>query len=120
MIDYSIITEMPYINYVLSERENNIKEAINKLKLHDVKEDSTFDRTKQKLKDDLKFEEATIGDPKIIDYESIEKNFGSSYENPFGGRRTVNIITISFPVTGSEELFSLKPMNFTFSLSSNL
>ena len=120
MTDFSIITEMPYINYVLSERENNIKETINKLKLPDVKEDSTFDRTKQKVKNDFKLEEATIGDPKIVDYESIEKNFGRSYENPFGGRRTVNIITISFPITGSEELFALKPMNFTFSLSSNL
>ncbi len=43
-----------------------------------------------------------------------------NFQNMFGGKRTVNVITVEFQFEGSNELFNYSPNNLSFGSSSNM
>lgn len=111
MSDYRFPTQMHINTQLFSAKRNELKSLIANLQLNEVKEDEQFKNTVQKIKN------ATLLKPVVFDEPTINKNttstkeVGPNYNNPFGGKITLNVITVEFKFTGSSELFEYLPSN---------
>jgi hypothetical protein len=109
------------INSELFEsKRRDLNQLVGNLKLNEVKEDAQFASTTQRIKDAILLRPVTFQEPKIADHSQIEKNFPPSYQNMFGGRRQVNVITVEFNFDGSPELFNYVPSSFSISGNSRV
>jgi hypothetical protein len=109
------------INSELFEsKRRELNHLVGNLKLNDVKEDADFDRTTKRIKNAIILKPVTFQEPKIADHSQIEKDFPPSYQNMFGGRRQVNMITVEFKFDGSPELFNYAPSSYSISGNSRV
>jgi hypothetical protein len=94
-------------------KQKELNQLVGNLKLNEVKEDTQFAITNQRIKDAIILKSVTFQEPKIIDHSQLERNFPPSYHDLMGGRRQVNVVTVEFKFDGSPELFNYIPGNIT-------
>lgn len=102
------ITQLYSIDNLFSERKKQIVEYLNNLKLVSIKDDNAFRSTMVRIKNSFLLEPVTIGEPKITGNRPLTKQMPPHYQNLWGGPQTFNQITVSFPYTGSSEVFSYR------------
>jgi hypothetical protein len=99
------------------ERESKIDLLINNLKIENVKEESSFNKSKDRIKKEILFNPVKLGDLKFMDYEYVEKSV-SFEQQLIGGRKGHYIHKLSLIFSGSGELFEYTPEEgFTFTSS---
>ncbi|NLZ46133.1 MAG: hypothetical protein GX896_05525 [Clostridiales bacterium] len=105
---------------LFSIRENELKHLVGNLKPNDVKDDVQFTHTTARIKNNVLLKPVTFQDPKITNHSQVEKNYPPDFQNLFGGKRMINIISVEFQFDGSSELFNYSPNNLSFGSSSNM
>ena len=105
---------------LFSSKQRELNELVGNLSLNDVKEDIQFARTTQRIKDAILLKPVTFQEPKITGNYQTEKTVPPNYQDMWGGKRQVNIITVEFQFDGSPELFNYYPNNLSFGSSSNM
>ena len=105
---------------LFSDKQRELNSLVGNLSLNDVKDDEQFIRSTKKIKDAILLRPVTFHDPKITNNYQIEKTFQASYQDMWGGKKLVNIITVEFSFDGSPELFNYSPNNLSYSSSSNM
>ena len=114
MTTYLRHSELPVIDLVFSGQKYAQLEAyISNLKLKDVESDDKFNSTLQILKIRFLLKPVLFESPKIVDHHQTEKDFPSSYENPWGGRRKLFVIKVEIKFTGDTELFKYRPNGYS-------
>lgn len=86
------------LSILFQEKIREIPSLVNNLKFRDVQDDTSFENSKQRIKDKILFQPITIESPEFIDYE-YDKNY---------------IHEVSFSFEGDRELFSYIPDNLSF------
>lgn len=105
---------------LFSSKQRELNELVGNLSLNDVKEDTQFARTTQRIKDAILLKPVTFQEPKITGNYQTEKTVPPNYQDMWGGKRQVNIITVEFRFDGSPVLFNYSPNNLSFGSSSNM
>lgn len=105
--------ELGINSQLFESRRRELNQLVGDLKLSEVKEDPQFARTTKRVKDAILLRPVTFQEPRIVDNSQVEKNFPPSYQNLFGGRRLVNVVTVEFKFEGSPELFNYMPSNIS-------
>jgi hypothetical protein len=105
---------MPHFSQFLSERGSKIRVLVNQLKFPDVEKDEDFEKSKQKIKNAILLTPVAMGVPVFKDYEYEERNIRVE-QRFFDGQpsRDNYIHEISFPFTGSQELFNYSPSSYS-------
>lgn len=98
--------QLSILDNLFIEKERELKRIIGDLQLIQVKSDSAFDATLNRIKNSILLSPVIIGEPKITGNRQITKQVPPNYQNMWGGPQNRNVISISFPFTGSEELFN--------------
>jgi hypothetical protein len=115
MTDYLPHSNLPVIDFDFPKQKNDeLENHINNLKLSDVDSDLKFKSTLQTIKNRFLLKTVSFDDPKIIDHYQTEKDFPSSYENPWGGKRKIFVIKVEIKFTGDTELFQYKPNGYNY------
>jgi len=105
---------------LFSSKQRELNELVGNLSLNDVKEDTQFARTTHRIKNAILLKPVTFQEPKITGNYQTEKTVPPNYQDMWGGKRQINIITVEFRFDGSPELFSYYPNNLSFGSSSNM
>lgn len=106
--------KMGHLSQFLSDRVAKIHSLVNQLKFPNVEKDEDFEKSKQKIKDSILLTPVTIGTPIFKDYEYEERTVRP--EQLFFGNapsRDNYIHEVTFPFTGSQELFDYCPGSFS-------
>ena len=90
------------------DRERELKQLIANLQINEVKDDNKFTATINRIKQQLLLTPVSIGEPKITGNQAKTQQVPPNYQNMWGGQRTMNVITVEFPFTGSAELFNYR------------
>jgi hypothetical protein len=106
------------LDTLFQEKERELKNTIGNLQLNEVKTDAATDVTISRIKRDILLTPVTIGEPKITGNNQITKEVPAHYQNMWGGSQNINVITVSFSFTGSEELFNYRTSGESLSMSS--
>ncbi len=107
--------QLPTMEFDFSkDKIAQIDSYINGLKLKDVQNDENLLSTLDKIKKKFIPIPVEFGEPHITNHQEVQKHFNPSYDNPFGGNRTVFIVTVSFEFSGSTELFKFKPSSYSY------
>jgi hypothetical protein len=114
MTTYLRHSELPVIDFDFSGHKFAQLEAfISNLKLKDVESDDKFNSTLQTIKSKFLLKPVLFESPKIVDHHQTEKDFPSSYENPWGVRRKLFVIKVEIKFTGDTELFKYRPNGYS-------
>lgn len=105
---------------LFSSKHKELNNLIGNLTLNDVKKNTQFTRTTKRIKDAILLKPVTFREPKITGNYQMEKTVPPNYQNMWGGKRQINVITVEFQFDGSPELFNYSPNNISFGSSSNL
>jgi hypothetical protein len=100
--------QLHVLDVLFQQREKEVKQLIGNLQINEVKDDKTFEKTVNRIKAQTALTPVTIGEPKIEGNRQETRQVGPNYQQLWGGERAVNIVTVSFPVTGSHELFEYR------------
>lgn len=114
--NYTSVSSLPNITYLTKQKKSLINNLINNLKINDVKDDSTFLKTSERIKKNILIEPVKFDPPQYIDHEYIQRNL-TMEQQVLGMKRDQYIFTISFPFEGNIDLFSHAPSTFSFSSS---
>jgi len=117
MNNYTSPNGLPHMINLKREREVQIKNLINNLKLSEVREDKDFQNTTARIKRTILLTPVVMGKPECIDHEYEQRSLSMS-DQVRGLSREHYVHTVSFPFTGDEEVFSYIPEK-GFSYSSN-
>jgi|GEM_PF-2763892 len=98
--------QMGHLSQFLSERSKKINSLVNKLKFQDVEQDDTFESRKQRIKDEILITPVSIDAPVFKDFEHEERDI-KPQQRFFDSQpsRDNYVHEVSFPYTGSRELF---------------
>lgn len=115
MENKSTFHEFQLIMELFRSKHNELQDIINNLKINDVKEDKTFIRTKERIKNQILLQPVRFQEPRVSDHRSELRKMVPNYIDPFGGQRQVTIAEVEFPFEGSEELFGYRPDSVSYS-----
>lgn len=104
MNKYSTV-DIPNLENLFSDKRSSIRGDIGNLQINDVREDAQFQNTVNRIVNYTQLEKVTIGQPVIVSHTQSIKDVPPNYNNVFGGQQKVYKVIVSFPVTGSRELF---------------
>ena len=104
--------DLHVLDFLLQDRERQLKQLIGNLTINEVKDDKNFEGTVRRIKSQIALTQATIGEPKITGNREVPKPL------MFGRMGTTNAVTVSFPITGSKELFEYRANGGSFTLTS--
>lgn len=96
------------LDILFMEKNRELKDTIGNLQINEVKTDAAFNATVSRIKRNILLTPVTIGEPKITGNNQITKQVPANYQNFLGGTQNMHVITVSFPCTGSEELFNYR------------
>jgi hypothetical protein len=109
---------LPFLVTLKKERENRINNLINIIKIHDVREDASFEKTTLRIKNEILLPPIIIGEGKFINYEFREIPLSFNQQVLGMGNKNHYLHQVEFPFTGSKELFSHIPeTGFSYSSS---
>lgn len=111
-------SQLRSIFHLFQEKDQTRKDIIGNLKPSDVKDDSRFTQTCERIKKEILLVPVTFGEPELGDYSSEERQMPGNYQNPFPHKRQVTTVKVRFPFVGSPELFSHSPNGYSFGGSS--
>ena len=106
-------------SYLFENKRKRIQQLVGDLRIDEVREDGPLKSTIQRIKNMVLLKPVTFQEPKITDNYTTQKTLPPTYENPRGGPRQINVITVRFNFDGSSELFNFVPNGIAFSSSSN-
>lgn len=100
--------QISVLDNLFQHRERQVRDAIGNLSINDVKQDSKFQATVNRIKSQAILSPATIGEPVIEANRQEIRKVSPNYQMMFGGEQAIQIVTVRFPVTGSRELFEYR------------
>lgn len=113
MTNYLKHLELPVIDFDFSgQKYAQLETYISNLKLKDIESDDKFNSALQIIKSRFLLKPVLFDSPQIIDHHQTEKDFHSSYENPWGGKRKIFVIKVEIKFTGDTELFKFRPNGY--------
>ena len=98
----------PYFLNFKNERESKINSLINNLKINQVKDDSMFIETSERIKREILINPVEIGKPKLVDF-SFEERALTMEQSYSGFSKNHYHHQVSFTFSGDKELFSHIP-----------
>jgi hypothetical protein len=102
---------------LFEEKRKQLQQLVGNLQLKDVKEDAAFQTTTQRVKSQLQLTPISFEEPVIKTHRQEQKSHGATFDNPRPHQKTVDIVTVDFPFTGSTELFNYSPSGHSISSS---
>ena len=100
--------QLQTIRSLFDAKETELKDSIGNLQIGEVKEVNKFTATVKRIKREILLTPVKIGKPKITAHEQVTKPVPQQYQGMWGRSRTVNVIKVQFPYTGSRELFDYR------------
>lgn len=119
MSSYLSPLNIPINSYLFEAKRNELKQLVGSLKIDEVKDDERFKRTIQRIKGNILLKPVTFQEPKITGNSTDERIVSSSFQDMWGGKKQINVITVEFKFDGSSELFNYGPNGLSFGSSSN-
>lgn len=119
MSTYLSPLNIPINSYLFEAKKNELKQLVGNLKIDEVKDDERFKRTIQRIKGNILLKPVTFQEPKITGNSTDERIVSSNFQDMWGGKKQINVITIEFKFDGSSELFNYGPNGLSFGSSGN-
>lgn len=113
MTQYLLPNQLPVIDDLFRERNQQFVTVLKNLKLKDVETDEALAKTSERIKQDILLSPVHIGEPRIID------NFQETRPIPahigLGSTlREVEVVVVNFPFKGSSEIFGYIAAGVTY------
>jgi hypothetical protein len=105
------------LDNLFQARERELKELIGNLQIDEVREDKRFKAKVAEIKAQVLLKPVTIGQPKIEGNRQETRKVPPNYQMMWGGQQAVNIVTVSFPITGSSDLFEYRASGASLTMS---
>ena len=98
----STLDDLHFMHELFQQKNNDFRDMINNLKIGDVKDEKTFQKTKERIKNQVLLTPVLFESPKITDNRTEMR------------QRQITIVEVKFPFQGSAELFEYRPDSITF------
>lgn len=108
--------EMPLLSQLMKQRGPLINSSIKNLKIHEVEDNETFEKTKERIKKSILFEPITFGNIKLVDYKYEERTLRPT-EQYWVHSKDNYIYELSVPFTGDKVLLEHRPDSLSFQSS---
>lgn len=110
-MNYKTNMQLSIIDNLFKDRKQKLTTLAGNLQLNEVKQDSDFEATKQRIKQQVLLEPIVFGEPKITGHQHTTRHVPANFQNPWpmGSNQEVDIVTVDFPFTGSGELLEYYP-----------
>jgi hypothetical protein len=100
--------ELHTLDNLFQLRERELRALIGNLQLEMVRDDKRFEATIGNIKEQILLTPATIGEASIHGNRQEARQVRPNYQMMWGGQQDINIVTVNFSVSGSDELFEYR------------
>lgn len=110
--------QLTAIANLFNEKEKQLSEYIGNLSLDDVKEESRFKKSIADIKEYILLKSVEIGEPKITNNRQITRPVPENQQIFYGKEIQRQAITVSYPYSGSDEVFQFRSLEGAFPIAS--